>query len=80
MVNHTSTHTMNEWLQNKVLLMNFTISTSINCKFLTLINKKKSIFEISKIDRKKIYLIPEIKIDHGGGVSHDQSINVEMAI
>ena len=27
---------------------------------------------------KKIYLIPEIKIDHTGGASHDQSINVEM--
>ena len=30
--------------------------------------------------RKKIYLIPEIKIDHGGGVSHDQSINSEMEL
>jgi len=30
--------------------------------------------------RKKIYLIPEIKIDHGGGVSHDQSINNEMEL
>ena len=29
---------------------------------------------------KKIYLIPEIKIDHGGGVSHDQSIDVEMEL
>jgi len=29
---------------------------------------------------KKIYLIPEIKIDHGGGASHDQSINVEMEL
>ena len=29
---------------------------------------------------KKIYLIPEIKIDHGGGFSHDQSINVEMEL
>ena len=29
---------------------------------------------------KKIYLIPEIKIDHGGGVSHDQSIKVEMEL
>ena len=29
---------------------------------------------------KKIYLIPEIKIDHGGGVSHDQSINAEMEL
>ena len=29
---------------------------------------------------KKIYLIPEIKIDHGGGVSHDQSINNEMEL
>ena len=29
---------------------------------------------------KKIYLIPEIKIDHGGGVSHDESINVEMEL
>ena len=29
---------------------------------------------------KKIYLIPEIKIDHGGGLSHDQSINVEMEL
>ena len=29
---------------------------------------------------KKIYLIPEIKIDHGGGISHDQSINVEMEL
>ena len=30
--------------------------------------------------RKKIYLIPEIKIDHGGGVSHDQLINNEMEL
>ena len=30
--------------------------------------------------KKKIYLIPEIKIDHGGGVSHDQSINNEMEL
>ena len=29
---------------------------------------------------KKIYLIPEVKIDHGGGISHDQSINVEMEL
>ena len=29
---------------------------------------------------KKIYLIPEIKIDHGGGFSHDQSISVEMEL
>jgi len=29
---------------------------------------------------KKIYLIPEIKIDHGGGLSHNQSINVEMEL
>ena len=29
---------------------------------------------------KKIYLIPGIKIDHGGGVSHDQSIDVEMEL
>ena len=29
---------------------------------------------------KKIYLIPEVKIDHGGGISHDQSINVEMKL
>ena len=29
---------------------------------------------------KKIYLIPEIKIDHGGGLSHDQSLNVEMEL
>jgi len=29
---------------------------------------------------KKIYLIPEIKIDHGGGLSHDQSINAEMEL
>ena len=29
---------------------------------------------------KKIYLIPEIKIDHGGGLSHDQSISVEMEL
>ena len=29
---------------------------------------------------KKIYLIPEIKIDHGGGGSHDESINVEMEL
>ena len=29
---------------------------------------------------KKIYLIPEIKIDHGGGFSHNQSINVEMEL
>ena len=29
---------------------------------------------------KKIYLIPEIKIEHGGGVSHDESINVEMEL
>ena len=29
---------------------------------------------------KKIYLIPEIKIDHGGGISHDQSMNVEMEL
>ena len=29
---------------------------------------------------KKIYLIPEVEIDHGGGISHDQSINVEMEL
>ena len=29
---------------------------------------------------KKIYLVPEIKIDHGGGASHDQSISVEMEL
>ena len=29
---------------------------------------------------KKIYLIPEIKIDHGGGASHDQLINAEMEL
>ena len=29
---------------------------------------------------KKIYLIPEVKIDHGGGISHGQSINVEMQL
>ena len=29
---------------------------------------------------KKIFLIPEIKIDHAGGASHDQSINVEMEL
>ena len=29
---------------------------------------------------KKIYLIPEIKIDHGGGASHAQSIKVEMEL
>tara|TARA_B100000029_G_scaffold269382_1_gene264712 strand:+ start:1231 stop:2073 length:843 start_codon:yes stop_codon:yes gene_type:complete len=29
---------------------------------------------------KKIYLIPEIKIDHGGGASHNQSINFEMEL
>ena len=29
---------------------------------------------------KKIYLIPEVKIDHGGGISHDQSINVAMEL
>ena len=29
---------------------------------------------------KKIYLIPEIKIDHGGGASHDESINTEMEL
>ena len=29
---------------------------------------------------KKIYLVPEIKIDHGGGASHGQSINVEMEL
>ena len=29
---------------------------------------------------KKIYLIPEIKIEHGGGVSHDESINTEMEL
>tara|TARA_Y100000590_G_scaffold78774_1_gene87585 strand:+ start:19 stop:861 length:843 start_codon:yes stop_codon:yes gene_type:complete len=29
---------------------------------------------------KKIYLIPEIKIEHGGGVSHDESINPEMEL
>ena len=29
---------------------------------------------------KKVYLIPEIKIDHGGGASHDQSINDEMEL
>ncbi len=29
---------------------------------------------------KKIYLIPEIKIEHGGGTSHDESINVEMEL
>ena len=29
---------------------------------------------------QKIYLIPEIKIDHGGGASHDQSIDVEMEL
>ena len=30
--------------------------------------------------KKKIYLIPEIKIDHDGGASHDQSINNEMEL
>jgi len=29
---------------------------------------------------KKIYLIPEVEINHGGGASHDQSINVEMEL
>ena len=29
---------------------------------------------------KKIYLIPEIKTEHGGGVSHDESINPEMEL
>ena len=29
---------------------------------------------------KKIYLIPEVEINHGGGVSHDQSINAEMEL
>ena len=29
---------------------------------------------------KKIYLIPEVEIDHGGGISHDQSISVEMEL
>tara|TARA_B110000438_G_C15710479_1_gene605106 strand:+ start:139 stop:981 length:843 start_codon:yes stop_codon:yes gene_type:complete len=29
---------------------------------------------------KKIYLIPEIKIEHGGGVSHDPTVNVEMEL
>ena len=29
---------------------------------------------------KKIYLIPEIKIEHGGGASHEESINTEMEL
>ena len=29
---------------------------------------------------KKIYLVPEIKIDHDGGASHNQSINTEMEL
>ena len=29
---------------------------------------------------KKIYLIPEIKIEHGGGISHDPLINIEMEL
>ena len=29
---------------------------------------------------KKIYLIPEIKIDHDGGSSHEKSINAEMEL
>jgi len=29
-------------------------------------------------NKKKIYLVPEIKIDHDGGVSHDSAINIEM--
>jgi len=29
---------------------------------------------------KKIFLVPEVKIDHGGGVSHDKSINFEMEL
>lgn len=33
------------------------------------------------IDRgKKIYLVPDVKIDHGGGASHDESIKVEMEL
>tara|TARA_B110000438_G_scaffold299411_1_gene349516 strand:- start:50 stop:889 length:840 start_codon:yes stop_codon:yes gene_type:complete len=30
--------------------------------------------------KKKIYLAPSIKIDHGGGTSHNQSINNEMEL
>ena len=29
---------------------------------------------------KKIYLVPDIKIDHEGGVSHEESIKVEMEL
>tara|TARA_Y100000590_G_scaffold433203_1_gene549998 strand:+ start:426 stop:1268 length:843 start_codon:yes stop_codon:yes gene_type:complete len=29
---------------------------------------------------KKIYLIPDIKVDHGGGMSHDSLINFEMEL
>ena len=29
---------------------------------------------------KNIYLIPDVEIDHGGGISHDQSISVEMEL
>ena len=29
---------------------------------------------------KKIYLVPEIKIEHEGGVSHEKSIKVEMEL
>ncbi len=29
-------------------------------------------------NKKKIYLVPEIKINHDGGVSHDSAINIEM--
>ena len=29
---------------------------------------------------KKIYLIPEVKIEHYGGTSHDESINFEMEL
>ena len=29
---------------------------------------------------KKIYLVPDIKIEHDGGVSHDGSINAEMEL
>ena len=29
---------------------------------------------------KKIYLVPDIKIDHEGGVSHEKSIKVEMEL
>ena len=30
--------------------------------------------------RKKIYLIPDIKVDHGDGASHDRVINFEMEL